>query len=40
MEPIKYVLIPLMVGMIARGLWSLAFAGWQIAEYKKLFSKS
>lgn len=35
MEPVKYILIVLMVGMVARGLWSLAAAGRQIAEYKK-----
>lgn len=35
MEPVKFILALLMVGMIARGLWSLAAAGKQIAEYKK-----
>ncbi|QFR42370.1 hypothetical protein [Pantoea phage vB_PagP-SK1] len=31
----KIVLVVLMVGMVARGLWSLAAAGKQISEYKK-----
>ncbi|AEJ81495.1 hypothetical protein 14Stepyanka_00022 [Erwinia phage Stepyanka] len=35
MEAMKIVLVVLMVGMVARGLWSLAAAGKQIAEYKK-----
>lgn len=39
MEPYKYVLIVLTVGLVARGLWSLAAAGVQISEYKKLFGK-
>lgn len=39
METVKVVMVVVMVGMVARGLWSLAAAGIQISEYKKLFGK-
>lgn len=39
METVKVLMVVVMVGMVARGLWSLAAAGIQISEYKKLFGK-
>lgn len=39
METVKIVMVVVMVGLVARGLWSLVAAGVQISEYKKLFSK-
>lgn len=39
METMKIVMVVVMVGLVARGLWSLAAAGIQISEYKKLFNK-